>query len=275
MADPNANDGTEDARADPDAGTDRREAIAERLVTAYRDGEPIDPPRERYELSIADGYAIQRRVVDRRCEAEGAVVGYKIGFTSRAIQEEVGIDEPAFGRLPRETVSSGRTIDVADRIAPRVEPEIAFVLGADLQGPTTDAEAFAAVDAVVPAVEVVDSRIRAWDVTAPEAIADNALAAAVVLGGTSRSLAGVDLELEGVQLLRNGEEVASGIGSAVLGRPIRALTWLADALAERDRSLAAGDLVLTGSVTRLVPIERGDVLTVRFGTLGTITARTE
>lgn len=258
-----------------DSGTETHEEIADRLTEAYRDGEATAPPRERDDLSVADGYEIQRRFVERRREAEGRTVGYKIGFTSRAIRDEVGIDEPAFGRVLERTVVPERRVDADPLVSPRVEAEIAFLLDEDLQGPTTALDALRAIDAVLPVLEVVDSRVRDWDVTAPEAIADNALAARVVRGETLHSIEGTALDLEGVQVLVNGEEEASGIGSAVLGNPIRAVTWLGEALAKRGGKIVAGDLVLTGSITPLVAIEPGDTVTARYTTLGTVSARFE
>jgi len=241
--------------------------LGDRLYEAYRAGEGIDPLPE--SLTVADGYAIQEAVIDRRA-AEGPPVGYKVGFTSAAIREELGVEEPAYGRVLADTVrSEGRLDD--DLIDPKVEAELAVRLDAPLDPPVTPVDALAATGAVVPVVEVVDSRIRDWDIAAGSAVADNALAARVVHGDRIADVSAVDLTLEGVEVRRNGERVATGVGADVLGGPSRVVAWLAEALAERGERLAAGDLVSTGSLTPLVPLEPGDTVEARFASLGSVT----
>jgi 2-keto-4-pentenoate hydratase len=262
--------------AGPNLSVEEHEPIAQAFYEAYRDGEPIAPPRDRWELSIADGYEIASRVIDRRLERgeEGGLAGYKIGFTSAAVREDLAVEEPAFGRLLDRTVSSA-AVDSSEFIAPRIEPEITFVLGERPYDSLADGDALDAVRAIVPAIEIVDCRIRDWDFTPPEAIADNALAAALLVG-EERSPSGLDgghgpdLTREQVAVEIDGQQVAAGTGAAVLGHPVRALTWLADALAERGETLAAGDLVSTGSITRPIPIEPGQRVTARFDSLGSV-----
>lgn len=270
------------------------ELIARELYRAARDAEPISPPRDRYDLSIADGYAISRRVTDYRLEREedGEVVGYKVGFTSDAVRADLGVENPAFGYLLGGTVSTvaaDATIDAGAFIAPRIEPEIAVVLGERVEEPLDDRRPREAIAGVVPVIEVVDSRIRDWDVTPPEAIADNALAAALRTGdrhptegddlgrdATDGSGAGsVDLAREGVVVRKNGRTAVAGTASAVLGHPLRALAWLAGALAGRGEALEAGQVVPTGSITRPIPITAGDEVAVTFDTLGTVTIAVE
>ncbi|PSP62803.1 2-oxopent-4-enoate hydratase [Halobacteriales archaeon QH_8_64_26] len=266
--------------ADPNLDADEREAIAQELYEADRYGEPIAPPRDRWDLSVADGYGIARRVIDHRLERgeEGDLAGYKIGFTSEAVREDLAVEEPAFGRLLDRTVyltTADSTIDSSEFIAPRIEPEITFVLGERPYDSLADGDALDAVRAIVPAIEIVDCRIRDWDFTPPEAIADNALAAALLVG-EKRLLSGLDggygpdLTREQVAVEIDSQQVAAGTGAAVLGHPVRALTWLADALAERGETLAAGDLVSTGSITRPIPIEPGQRVTARFDSLGSV-----
>jgi 2-keto-4-pentenoate hydratase len=262
--------------AGPNLSVEEHEPIAQAFYEAYRDGEPIAPPRDRWELSIADGYEIASRVIDRRLERgeEGGLAGYKIGFTSAAVREDLAVEEPAFGRLLDRTVSSA-AVDSSEFIAPRIEPEITFVLGERPYDSLADGDALDAVRAIVPAIEIVDCRIRGWDFTPPEAIADNALAAALLVG-EERSPSGLDgghgpdLTREQVAVEIDGQRVAAGTGAAVLGHPVRALTWLADALAERGETLEAGDLVSTGSITRPIPIEPGQRVTARFDSLGSV-----
>lgn len=254
--------------------------IAGQLYAASRDAEPISPPRERYDLSIADGYAISRRVADYRLErgAEGEIAGYKVGFTSDAVREDLGVDEPAFGRLLDGTVSTASanaTIDSEALVAPRIEPEIAVVLGERvdvLDGGDTDE----AIGAVVPAIEVVDCRIRDWDLTPPEAVADNALAAALRTGERHPWGADdIDLAEEGVRVAKNGTTVATGTGRAVLGDPVRVPAWLAEELTKRGEPLEAGQLVSTGSITRPIPVAPGERIVVEFDTLGSVSLDVE
>jgi 2-keto-4-pentenoate hydratase len=260
---------------EPNLEDEIHDEIANELFAAARDAEPISPLRDRYALSIGDGYAISRRVLQHRLErgAEDDLVGYKIGFTSDAVREDLGVDEPAFGYVLDGMVSTGRattTIDSKTFIAPRIEPEIAVVLG-DFEDPLDERDAEAAIEAVVPAIEVVDSRIRDWEFTPPEAVADNALAAALLTGERHPwSADDIDLAGEGVTVAKDGTTVATGTGKAVLGDPIRALIWLAEELATREETLEPGQIVSTGSITRPVPVEPGEEITVEFDSLGTI-----
>ncbi|WP_251342754.1 2-keto-4-pentenoate hydratase [Haloplanus halophilus] len=241
--------------------------LADRLTEAYRTGESVDPLPA---LSVADGYAVQRAVIDRRADAEGPPVGYKVGFTSAAIREELGVEEPAYGRVLADTVrSEGRLTD--DLIEPKVEAELAVRLGDPLDPPATPVDVLAAADAVVPVIEVVDSRIRDWEMDAGSAVADNALAARVIHGDRVADPSALDLALEGVAVRRNGERVATGVGADVLGGPARVVAWLAERLAEAGERLAAGDLISTGSLTPLVALDPGDTVEVRFASLGSVT----
>jgi len=254
-----------------DATVDR---LGERLHDAYRHGEALDPSTLD-EITVADGYAIQRVVTDRREADDGPTVGYKVGFTSAAIREELGVDDPASGRVLADTVRPEGRIDADGLIDPKIEPEIAVRLAEPLDPPVTPVDALAAVDAVVPAIEVVDSRIEGWELTAGSAVADNALAARVILGDRIGDPATLDLALEGVDVRRNGERVATGVGADVLGSPARVVAWLADALADRGERLEAGDLISTGSLTELVSLEPGDTVEARFASLGTVTVARE
>jgi 2-keto-4-pentenoate hydratase len=241
--------------------------LGEQLAEATRHGAVIDPSTLP-DLTVTDGYAVQRATLDRRAADP---VGYKVGFTSAAIREELGVDEPAYGRVLANTVESEGRLDTAGLIDPKLEPELAVRLGESLDPPVTPTDALAATDAVVPVIEVVDSRIEGWELTAGSAVADNALAARVIHGDRIGDPAALDLPLEGVAVYRNGEQVATGVGADVLGSPARVVAWLADALAERDERLAAGDLISTGSITELIPFEPGDTVEARFASLGSVT----
>jgi 2-keto-4-pentenoate hydratase len=254
-----------------DATVDR---LAARLYDAYRTGEALDPATVD-DLTVPDGYAIQRAVTERREADEGPTVGYKVGFTSAAIRDELGVDEPAYGRVLADTVRSEGRLDDERLIDPKIEPEIAVRLSDPLDPPVTAVDALTAMEAVFPVIEVVDSRIDGWEVTAGSAVADDALTARVVHGDRIADPDAVDLALEGVEVRRNGERVATGVGADVLNSPAGVVAWLAEALAERGERLAAGDLVSTGSLTELVPLDPGDTVEARFATLGSVTVSRE
>jgi 2-keto-4-pentenoate hydratase len=241
--------------------------LANRLHDAYRTGEPTDPPDD---LSVAEGYAVQDAVIERRTVEEGPPVGYKVGFTSRAVQKRLGVDEPAYGRVLADTVTAEGAVAVGSLVDPKVEAELAVRLGTALDPPATTADVLAATAAVVPVIEVVDSR-TGWEFGPGVAVADDALAARVVQGDRVGDPLATDLALTGVTLRRNGERVATGVGADALGSPARVVAWLAAALAERGDRLDAGDLVSTGSLTGLVSLDPGDVIEARFASLGSVT----
>lgn len=250
--------------------SDDERALADALYEAYRTGEPCPTPDVAADMDLADGYAVQRDVVERRRTEEGPQVGYKVGYTSRAIREEVGVEEPAWGRLLAGTVRPDGRVDVGDLIDPRIEAELAFQLEEPLSPPLTRADVLASAS-VLPAVEVVDSRTASWTPPVPVRVADNAHSGLVVHGDTVRPATGTDPALEGVRVRRNGETAATGLGADSMDGPASVVAWLAETLADvTGEGLAAGDLVLTGSTTELVPLSAGDAIEVRYTTLGTV-----
>lgn len=246
------------------------EDFGSRLYRAYVDRGPLDPSTLP-ELTIEEGYAAQKEFVEHRVHDEGPVVGYKIGATSEAVRSELGISSPVYGHLLQDTVRWNRQFQMESLIEPMVEPEIAFVLEEDLSESATRLDVLAATRFIVPVIEVVDSRIEGWDVGAAAAIGDNSFAAGLVPGDRV-SPAEVDLPLEGVEVLVNGDRRATGTGSAVLGHPAEAVAWLARALADEEDSLQAGDIVTTGSVTEPIPVHAGDTVVIRFSSLGSVVA---
>jgi 2-oxopent-4-enoate hydratase len=250
--------------------------IADRLMVAESAREPIAPLSAAHpDLTIAKAYEIQ--AINARSRAETAtsaarIVGHKIGLTAKAMQEMLGVDEPDYGCLHADRVlDDGAAIPAADLIAPRVEPEIAFVLADPLAGPGITAEdVLAATAYVLPSVEVIDSRIADWKITLVDTIADNASCARVVLGATRTSVADVALAAVQVELRVNGEPVQHGAGAAVLGHPAKAVAWLANALAEHGVTLQAGQVIMPGSLTAAVPFKQGDHVVADFGLLGSV-----
>ena len=250
--------------------------IAERLRAAEASGKPIAPLTEgRPELTVGDAYAIQAINAESR-EAEGAaIVGRKIGLTSKPMQEMLGVGEPDYGCIYDDRLhTSGHEIDSGELIAPRIEPELAFVLREDLRGPGVSREdVLAATDHVVASMEVIDSRIADWRIGLIDTIADNASCASVILGERRVPVAGLALESVGVELAVDGEVVQRGTADAVLGHPAEAIAWLANALGRFGVTLAAGQIVMSGSITAAAPVETGAVISADFGELGTVEAR--
>lgn len=229
---------------------------ARRLVRALEEGSPIpaltdDEPG----LGVEEAYEIQRHVVELHERAGRRPVGWKVGLTSGELQARLGVHEPDYGVLLDAYVfPSGAVLSrtSAKLIAPRIEPELAFVIGETLEGPVTTARALAAARAVLPVFELVDSRIEDWRLRLADTVADNASAFGAVLGDGGASPLEVDLAEVDVVLKRDSETVATGKGAAVLGDPARAVVWLANALGTRGRALLPDDIVLAGSLAPAV-----------------------
>lgn len=249
------------------------EDCAAMLLAAYSDRLPVAPPRKVVEgLDLDGAYAIQLAQVRHWRAAGRRVRGHKVGLTSRAMQEQFGVGQPDYGHL-LDTMfyPESSEIPVGAFFAPRAEPEIAFVLDAPLRGPGLHAgDVLRATAFVVPALEIIDSRVQDWDITLLDTIADNASSGGVVLGGGGASPGAVDLRSVGCTLLHNGRVAEFGTGAAVLGDPASAVAWLANTLAGRDLTLEAGSVVLSGSCTRAVPLAPGDSVSAVFDGLGTV-----
>ncbi|WP_311172733.1 2-keto-4-pentenoate hydratase [Halobellus ordinarius] len=251
---------------------DTREELAENLYTALRTQSPIDRLTADHDLTMADAYDVQTRLIERRLDDGAEIVGHKIGLTSDGIQEQLGVDEPDFGRLLDTMFVEGREIPGDDLIEPRVEPEIGFLLDEPLEPPVTYLDVLDATGSVLPVVEVIDSRVADWDIRIQDTIADNA-SSALYVAGERTTPADSDLSLEGVKLYKNGTLESSGVGAAVLDHPARSVAWLANTLADLDEKLEAGHLVLSGSLTPAVDLAPGDVIAVEFTSIGTVNAR--
>jgi 2-keto-4-pentenoate hydratase len=239
-------------------------ALARRLDDAWDTHETITPLSESEGLtSVDDAYAIQAAWTDIRTARGERVLGRKIGLTSRAMQEAAGVYEPDFGALWSSRYVEARNgvaeLPHATFIQPRMEGEIAFLLGKPLRGPgVTIDDVLAATDALAASFEIVDSRIIRKEFKLVDTVSDNASYGAFTLGPWDRSLAGTDLRTLGMLLSQNGEVVVEGVGHASLGHPALAVAWLANKLAEFDITLESGDIVLSGSLGRALPIQQGD-----------------
>ena len=248
--------------------------LAAALRGAYA-GTPIAPLRDHLPANDIDAaYAVQEANT-AYWEAEGRrVVGRKIGLTSPAVQKQLGVDRPDFGILFADmAVGEGEPIAAGRVLQPKIEAEIAFILGRDLNiARPTAADVIAAIAYVVPALEIVGSRIAGWDIRIVDTIADNASSGLFVLGGPARRLDGLDLRGATMTLRRGAETVSTGNGAACLGHPLNAAVWLTGEVARRGRPLRTGDVVLTGALGPMVPVSPGDTFEATITGLGTVTA---
>ncbi len=241
------------------------EALARRLDEAWENREPIAPLSESEGLEDVDkAYEIQTQWSELRQSRGERIIGRKIGLTSFAMQEQLGVSEPDYGSLWESRyfpAQGGRAeIPFEPLLQPFLEGELAFLIGRPLAGPgVTLQKALAVTDALAVAVEVVDSRIEDWNIKLPDTIADNASYGAFTTGPWSRSLREADLRTLGMLINQSGARVAEGMGSASLGHPAEAVAWLANKLSSFGTSLEPGDIVLSGSLGNAVPAQQGDV----------------
>jgi len=247
------------------------EQYGDELYQAFVSRRVIAPLLSREpQIRIEDAYRIQERFIARRLAAEETIVGKKIGATSKPVQDFLGVYQPDFGMLTSGMVfADGDTLDLGQMIQPKAEAELAFVLKHDLKGPgITAMDVIRATDYVVPCFEVVDSRIRDWQIKIQDTVADNASCGVFVLGTTQGDPRRLDITLAGMVLEKNGEVFSTGVGAAVQGSPANAVAWLANTLGELGIPFKAGEVILSGSQSALVPVADGDELVCRVGGLG-------
>ena len=247
------------------------QGLADRLDAAYRDG-VVEPLRDGLDPVDTDGaYAVQAINTQRWLAAGRRIVGRKVGLTAKAVQRQLGVDQPDFGVLFGDMrIRDGGTLPFGKVLQPKAEAEVAIVLGSDLTGPdiTVDQVTHATAYATA-AIEIVDSRIADWRITFADTVADNGSSAFFVLSGESKPIGGLDLYTCGMVLQINGEIVSLGAGAACLGHPLNAATWLARTLAARGEALRAGDIILTGALGPMVALKPGDQVRAIVGGLGT------
>ncbi|MFC3940070.1 2-oxopent-4-enoate hydratase [Pseudomonas gingeri NCPPB 3146 = LMG 5327] len=222
------------------------------------------------DITIEDAYRIQECFVASRLAAGETIVGKKIGATSKAVQDFLGVYQPDFGMLTSGMAfQEGDTIDLSQLIQPKAEAELAFVLKHDLKGPgITAMDVIRATDYVVPCFEIVDSRITDWQIKIQDTVADNASCGVYVLGKTKGDPRKLDITLAGMVLEKNGELFSTGVGAAVQGSPANAVAWLANTLGALGIPFKAGEVILSGSQSSLVPVQDGDELVCTVGGLG-------
>lgn len=252
----------------PDIRTD----IARRLTDAQTSRTPIPPVRDVLGSDLSDAYAVQEIIIAARESAANPRVGRKVGLTSPAVQAQLGVDQPDFGVLLADMDATALAEIPSDElIQPKIEAEVAFVLGADILDAGRDA-VVAAIAEVVPALEIVDSRIEDWRISIVDTIADNASSALYVLGEPRLRLTEVVPAEVTMTLTANGEVVSTGDGRACLGDPINALVWVAKTALSLGRPLRAGEVVLSGALGPMVPFPPGTRIEATIDGLGTVSA---
>jgi 2-keto-4-pentenoate hydratase len=256
-----------------DTEMSRIEEIASVLEQAERSRIALAPLSETYPgLTPKDAYAIQSALFDMKLAQGAQLVGRKIGLTSQAMQQQMGVDQPDYGfLLDTMTVPAGGVIVCSELIQPRIEPELAFWLAEDIRGPGIAVEhVLKATRGVSAALELVDSRISNWRITLVDTIADDASSGRMIVSESVIPAEKLDLAAVRTVLTRNGESVGTGTGAAVLGHPAIAVAWLANKLAEFDVSLLAGQVVLSGSMCGAVPVAPEDSFRAIFTEVGEV-----
>jgi 2-oxopent-4-enoate/cis-2-oxohex-4-enoate hydratase len=236
----------------------------------------VDPLTDREPaITIEDAYQIQLRMIQRRLDAGETIVGKKIGVTSKVVMNMLKVNQPDFGQMTSGMVfNEGEAIRVDTMIAPKAEAEVAFVLKNDLMGPGVNAaDVLRATDYVTPCFEIVDSRIRDWKIKIQDTVADNASCGVLPLGGVRKRPRHLDLALAGMVVDMNGEIVSTATGAAVQGSPVNAVVWLANTLGRLGIGLKAGEIILSGSQSPLIPVKAGDNLNCSVGGLGSTSVR--
>jgi 2-keto-4-pentenoate hydratase len=246
------------------------EMLALRLRHAYTEG-AVAPLRDGLApLDVEGAYAVQTINTRFWQGQDRRIVGRKIGLTAKAVQTQLGVDQPDFGVLFADmAVLDGGALSASRGLQPKVEAEIALMMGRDLDDTEATSESvFAAVEYAVAAIEIVDSRIQDWKITFADTVADNGSSAFFVLGTEKKLLKGLDLYTCGMVLTVDGAVMSLGAGAACLGHPLNAAAWLARRLAAAGEPLRAGDIILTGALGPMVPLGRGQHIEAKIGGLG-------
>lgn len=253
------------------------ERYGDELYTALRERTTVAPLTERVsEITIDDAYHISRRLFARRLADGETLIGKKIGVTSKPVQNMLGVHQPDFGYLTDVMAfDNGAEMPIGERlIQPRAEGELAFILKKDLRGPgITPSDVIAATECVKPCFEIVDSRISDWKIKIEDTISDNASSGLLVLGDDSADPTKVDFVHCGMVVKKNGELLSTGAGAAALGSPLICVAWLANTLGSYGIPLKAGEVILSGSLVPLEPVQPGDSMEVSIGGIGTASVR--
>lgn len=245
------------------------------LIEAEIQKKPIEPfTSTEPSITLDDAYQIQLEYIRHKVDNGAVVVGKKIGLTSKAMQEMLGVNEPDYGHVFHNmTFKNGETISLQPFLQPKIEFEIGFVLKKDLAGPhVTESDVIDATDYIIPTLEVVDSRIKNWEIKLEDTVADNGSFGAAITGDNRVTLRHIDIANISMNVYKNNELIDTATSDAVMGNPVRAVVWLANALSRHGMSLKAGELILSGSLAKAVSIEEGDTFKAEFSGLGAVSA---
>lgn len=251
-------------------------ALAKELYEAEKNHAPIEALTARYPaITNEEAYQVQLAGMQLRLDDGQTLVGKKIGLTSKAMQAALGVFEPDYGYITDQMMAyEGEPLSLEELIAPKVEAEVAFVLRDDLAGPgVTVSRVLQATAGIMPALEIIDTRIKDWKIKIQDTIADGASIGKVSVSGRLVPADEFDMRYMGLVLEKNGETVATAAGAAVLGHPANAVAWLANKLAQYGICLKAGDIIMAGSLTAACPVAAGDSIRACFDRLGTVGAR--
>lgn len=252
------------------------ESIQQILIDAETQRIPVDPVSELVEggLTLDAAHEICEANMAKRYQAGEKLVGFKVGFTNIPVREKMGLPDSTYGYLTdRMVLANHGELDMGELIAPKIECEIVFRLGRDLGAGASIEDVLEATDSVAAAFEVCDARIRDWNVPYSNYLADNGFSARIVPGDTWLPVSSLDLLEEAVTLKQDGKEIAQGQGRNAMGHPASAVAWLANKLAARGQMLRAGQMVMTGTLTPILPIERGSEYTAEYSSLGELSMR--
>jgi 2-keto-4-pentenoate hydratase len=247
------------------------------LEQAEKDRKPVDPISDLAAggLSLEDAHAICEAIIEKRLQSGEKLAGFKVGFTNIAVREKMGFPDSTYGYLMDSMLlQNGADVSMGSLIAPKIECEICLRLGKDLKGKGLTVEnVLSATEAVSGSFEICDARIRDWKCPYPDFFADNGFSGRIVLPGRWLPITQVDLLNETVTLVQDGKTLAEGRGEMAMGHPAKAVSWLAGKLEERGRGLKAGQIIMTGTLTPITPVQKGSDYAARFSTLGQVTVR--
>jgi 2-keto-4-pentenoate hydratase len=254
-------------------GTNRVIEAYQHLLQAEKNKISVAPITDLYpDITIHDAYRVQMNNTNQKVKDGQRIVGKKIGLTSFAMQQLLGVNQPDYGHLlDTMDIPNGGTIPMEPLFNPKVEGELAFVLKKDLKGPAVTIEdVLEATEYIVPSIEIVDSRITDWKIKLEDTVADNASCGLFVLGSQRFDPKGMDLTKIKMSLYKNGEFMNKGTGADVLGHPATCVAWLANKLAEYNVTLKAGEVILSGALSAAVAAQKGDAFTAEFSQLGKV-----
>ena len=249
---------------------------AQALAAARANRKAVPRVSETFGIEGLDAaYAVAELNAHARIDSGHRIVGYKVGLTSRAVQQQLGVDQPDFGFLFEDwEYLNGQDIPTSRLLQPKVEAEVAFIVGRDFAGNVpTYAEFLGGLSHALPAIEIVDSAIADWKITLVDTVADNASSGLYVLGDQPVDVGRIALGEIGMEMTNNGLTVSIGTGAACLGHPLRAAFWLARTMIARGQGLRAGQVILSGALGPMVPVAAGDVVRASIGALGTVACR--